>query len=87
MLGFLKFMITQQRVPISAVSMTINGQWQRLSRSGDGFWQPTQYDSNNPQARSPYQIGSGQTGTTKPRALRGSLTLACMTLARKAAFT
>ena len=44
-------MITQQRVPISAVSMTINGQWQRLSRSGDGFWQPTQYDSNNPQAR------------------------------------
>ena len=48
-LGFLKFMITQQRVPISAVSMTINGKWQSLVRSGDGFWQPTQYDSNNPQ--------------------------------------
>ncbi len=49
MLGFLKFMITQQRLPISAVSMTVNGKWQQLVRSGDGFWQPTSYDSNNPQ--------------------------------------
>ena len=48
-LGFLKFMITQQRLPISAVSMTINGQWQQLVRSGDGYWQPTSYNSNDPQ--------------------------------------
>ncbi len=50
-LGYLKFMITQQRVPVSAVSMTINGRWQSLKRSGDGYWQATQYDVNNPQAR------------------------------------
>ena len=49
-------MITQQRVPISAVSMTINGQWQSLKRSGDGFWQATQYDVNNPQVRAVRQM-------------------------------
>lgn len=39
-LGYLKFMITQQRIPISAVSLRINGNWKKLKRSGDNFWQP-----------------------------------------------
>lgn len=39
-LGYLKFMITQQRIPISAVSLQINGKWRQLKRSGDNYWQP-----------------------------------------------
>lgn len=39
-LGYLKFMITQQRIPISAVSLRIEGKWNPLKRSGDNFWQP-----------------------------------------------
>lgn len=33
-------MITQQRIPISAVSLRIKGKWKPLKRSGDNFWQP-----------------------------------------------
>ena len=39
-LGFLKFMITQQRIPIAAVSMRIAGVWHQMERSGDNYWQP-----------------------------------------------
>ncbi len=62
-------MITQQRIPISAVSMTINGRWQQLKRSGDGFWQPTQYDENNPQARAIRQAFEDIAGGRLPYAL------------------
>lgn len=58
-LGYLKVLLASTRIPISGMEYYVDGKWQTMGRSGDGFWQPgkgVSYSTLNPNNALPLKI-------------------------------